>query len=244
MGFRQPVQINKEEPQVTDKYADFWKEDSDMIGFIILIVGVIYLAVVVVVTRAAYRWAKGKGLSKTKCRLAAAGGFLVVYLPVFWDHIPTVVAHQYYCAKDSGFWVYKTVDQWKAENPRVMERLLSYNKNPGGFNVEWPSRHELRDDGRNKISTNQVNERFIVVVSWQDISDILLITKHESVLIDVKTNDVLARYADFGAGNSVKNAVGPPGPLKFWLRSSNCIDGKEQQARFGNFYLEFEGARK
>ena len=24
---------------------------------------------------------------------------------MFWDHIPTVVAHKYYCEKEAGFWV-------------------------------------------------------------------------------------------------------------------------------------------
>jgi len=55
------------------------------------------------------------------------GAFLLVFLPIFWDWLPTVATHQYYCAKDSGFWVYKTLEQWKDENPGVMETLV-YNK--------------------------------------------------------------------------------------------------------------------
>ena len=215
-----------------------------MFGLVVVVVGLIYLAVLIAVTRFAYSAAKKRGYSKAKCWMAAGGGFLIVYLPVFWDHIPTVVAHQYYCAKDSGFWVYKTLDQWKVENPGVMEGLVSYNKNPGGFNVDWPSQYELRNDERKKIHTNHVNERFNVIVSWQDVAGFLSIVQQENVLMDVKKNDVVARYVDFGAGNSVKNTVGPPGPLKFWLRSPSCIDGKEQQSRFGNFYLKFEGAAK
>ena len=35
--------------------------------------------------------------------------------------------HQYYCAKDSGFWVYKTLDQWKVDNLKVLDTLI-YNK--------------------------------------------------------------------------------------------------------------------
>jgi hypothetical protein len=50
---------------------------------------------------------------------------LVMYHLVFWDWVPTVVAHQYYCATEAGFWVYKTVDEWKAENPGVMETLVA-----------------------------------------------------------------------------------------------------------------------
>jgi hypothetical protein len=42
----------------------------------------------------------------------------------------TVAVHQYYCAKDAGFWVYKTLGQWKAENPGVMETLVSNKARP------------------------------------------------------------------------------------------------------------------
>jgi predicted PurR-regulated permease PerM len=110
-----------------------------MIGLLVLVVGAIYLAVLVFVTRAAYRWASRKGLPKSRRILTVAGGFLLVYLPVFWDHIPTLIMHKYYCEKEAGFWVYKTLEQWKTENPGVIEGLVSYNKNPGGFNVVWPS---------------------------------------------------------------------------------------------------------
>jgi hypothetical protein len=36
-----------------------------------------------------------------------------MYLIPFWDWLPTVAAHRYYCWKDSGFAVSKTLDQWR-----------------------------------------------------------------------------------------------------------------------------------
>ena len=204
---------------------------------LLVLIGITFLIAVSMVVR----YAGKHGRSKWRWGI---GAFLIVYLPIFWDWIPTVAVHQYYCAKDSGFWVYKTLDQWKAENPGVMERLVSYNKNPGGFNVDWPSQHELRDGGHQKININHINEHFDVIVNWQDVFEVLPVVRTENLLIDRKKNQVLARYVDFSTGNSVIKSVGPLGSLKFWLHSGSCIGGRDEQAKFGNFYLQFEGSEK
>ena len=98
-----------------------------MFGLIVFGLLGIYMLLLVAVTRWGYRLAEKKGLPRKQRWLWATGGFLIVYLPLFWDWIPTIAVHQYYCAKDAGFWVYKTLDQWKVENPGVMETLV-YNK--------------------------------------------------------------------------------------------------------------------
>lgn len=216
-----------------------------MFGLIVFGLLGIYLILLVWATRRGWRWGiEKKGWTGRKRYLGAAIGFLIVYLPVFWDWLPTVAVHQFYCAKDSGFWVYKTLDQWKKENPGAMEGLVSYNKNPGGFNVNWPSQHERSADGHLVRNINHINDRFNVSATQQDTSDFLPITRKENMLLDVKNNEVIARYIDFGTGNSVKNTVGPPGPLKFWMHNGSCIGGKEKQTKFGNFYIQFKGAEK
>ncbi len=207
-----------------------------MIGLVVLVVAVIYLAALLWATWAAYRWAKKRGLSTPKCWLAAGGGFLVVYLPVFWDHIPTVVAHKYYCEKEAGFWVYKTLDQWKHENPGVAETLVA--------NKGAPSRYEAYDDGHGKKDTYLLNQRFNWVVSRQDISVLLPIIRIEQLVMDAQKNEVLARYVDFGTGNSVKHTIGPPGPLKFWLHNPHCVGGELDQDALRNFRNKFMGAEK
>lgn len=212
-----------------------------MFGLAILVVMGLYLLISFAVVSGAISYARRNGKSAKRWGWGAA---FVMYSLVFWDWMPTIAAHQYYCTTEAGFWVYKTPEQWEVENPGVMEGLVSYNKNPGGFNVDWPSQHELRNDGHQKINTNHLNERFHVVVSRQDVSGVLPIVREDNVLLDVKKNDVIARYVDFGAGNSVKSTVGPPGPLKFWTHSPDCIGGREQKIKFGNFYLQFKGAEK
>ena len=113
-----------------------------MIGPLVLVVGAIYLALMLLATGAAYRWAANKGPSRPTRIIAAAVGFLFVYLPVFWDHIPTLVMHKYYCETEAGFWIYKTLEQWKLENPGVSDTL----------------REEL--DGRSSNGAYILNQRF------------------------------------------------------------------------------------
>lgn len=208
-------------------------------GFVIIVALQIYALLCLCAIVLAVRYAKKRGKSGIKWGFGAA---FIMYNLLFWDWIPTVIAHKYYCATQAGFWVYKSVDQWKAENPGVMEGLVSYNKNPGGYNVNWPSKYELRKDGHEKLIKELINARFNVVVSWQDISKVLPIVRTENTLIDVKKNEVLARYICFGSGNTVKNPVSDP--LKFWLNSPHCQGGKEKQVKFGEFYIQFKGAEK
>ena len=96
-----------------------------MIGLIVLMVIGVYLAAFYLVVRATVRWARNNGRSTKRWGWIAA---LAMYLPVFWDHIPTVLLHQYLCATEQGFWVYKTVEEWQQENPGVAETLNSFNK--------------------------------------------------------------------------------------------------------------------
>ena len=208
-----------------------------MIGLVYVVVFGFYLALSAGAVATAIDYARKNGKSAKKWGWGTA---FVMYSLVFWDWIPTVAVHQYYCAKDSGFWVYKTLDQWKAENPGVMEGLVSYNKNPDGYNVNWPSVHKQSSDGHQKGSVNHLNARFDELVSWEDVSSIFPIVRERYVLMDKKNSEVIARYIDFGSGNFVANRE----QLKFWMQNSNCIGGKSKLTQFGNFYMQFTGAEK
>jgi len=160
----------------------------------------------------------------------ALGVSLLIYLAVFWDHIPTVVAHKYYCDKEAGFWVYKTVDQWKQENPGVMETLVA-NKNA-------PS--ERIGDMKNYTDTYFLNKRFNWVVKKTGPHPFNL-WRHEQEVIDVKNNEVMARYIDFSTGNGL---ISGEMPLSFWLQSSYCNGGAVNQDGLRNFRNKFMGVEK
>ncbi len=118
-----------------------------MIGLVYLVFFAVYLLVSIVAVRGAIDYARKNGKSAKRWGWGAA---FVMYSLVFWDWIPTVAVHQYYCAKDAGFWVYKTLDQWKAENPGVMEGLVE-DKN---------TRVKFVDDSVNHTLIKVVNQRF------------------------------------------------------------------------------------
>lgn len=202
-----------------------------MIGLLVLVVGAIYLAVLVFATGAAYRWAARKGLPKSKRMLAAAGGFLVVYLPVFWDHIPTLVMHKYYCEKEAGFWVYKTLELWKTENPGVMEKLI--------FNNDAPSTRV--GDMKNYSDTYFLNQRFEWIVRkagplpfqrW----------RWEQAIVDTRTNEVLARYVDFSTGDGFLS--GPQRLYKSWLQNNHCSGGERNDSQMRQFKINLRGTQK
>ena len=117
-------------------------------GFVIFMVMGVYLLISMGVVMWAISHAKKHGKSAIRWGASAA---LVMFLIPCWDWIPTVVAHKYYCEKEAGFWVYKTLDQWKAENPGGMETLVANKGEPSS----------RQGDMVNYTDTYLVNQRFI-----------------------------------------------------------------------------------
>ena len=197
-------------------------------GFVIAVVGAAYLLISIGVVAWAVSYAKKNGKSARKWGWSAA---LVMWLIPFWDWLPTVATHQYYCSTEAGFWVYKTLDQWKAENPGVMETLV--------VNKGEPSSRQ--GDMVNYSDTYFVNQRFNLIVKHNGQFPFNR-WRHERELVDVKTYEVLARYVDFSTSQEQRQA-GWSG-WKFWLDSRNCISGRDELIKFGKFYLQFREAEK
>lgn len=195
--------------------------------FLIAYVGTALIIMVVVMGISAYL-AKRKGKNPVKWALLSAFGLFVF---VFWDYYPTKWTHQYYCEKEAGFWVYKTIDQWNAENPGVMEGLVTNKGAP----------LTRQGDMQNYIDTYFLNLRINKVVKqigklpinrWQ----------HEQEIVDTKTGEVLARYVDFSTAQERRQA-GWSG-WKFWLDSSSCIGGESNYGNFLLFKRTLQGAGK
>ncbi len=195
-----------------------------MIGLAYLVLFAVYLLVSVAAVRGAIGYARKNGKSAKRWGWGAA---FVMYSLVFWDWIPTVAVHQYYCAKDSGFWVYKTLDQWKAENPGVAETLVAY-KNAR-------TNEERFDGGNGTTDTYRLNDRFNWIVTKQDISGLLPIVRTEQQVKDVAKNEVLARYVDFWTGNSIEHFISMP--YKFWLHSGYCSGGEMNDSKLAHFFI-------
>jgi hypothetical protein len=203
-----------------------------MFGLIVFGLLGLYLALLVWATRRGWRWGiEKKGWTGGKRWLGAAIGFLIVYLPVLWDWIPTVAVHQFYCAKDSGFWVYKTLDQWKAENPGVMEGLVANKGEPSS----------RKGDMVSYVDTYFVNQRINWVVKHNGQFPFNR-WRYERELLDTTTSQVLARYVDFSTSQELPKA-GWSG-WKFWLESEHCIGGRDNAIASARFFQQFKGATK
>lgn len=164
-----------------------------------------YLAIAITVTVGVVYLARSAGVPRSSRWLAGALVATVFYLIPFWDWIPTVVAHRYYCGKDASFVVNKTIDQWKKENAEVLPSL----------------RHDPRALFTQVGEYEQfpLNER---LASQQKTTTVFLTVKREDGrVIDLKTAEVLARYSDFRAGYAPL-AVGGEGAWKFWLKRDGC----------------------
>jgi hypothetical protein len=199
-----------------------------MFGLIVFGLMGIYLLLLIAATTWAYRRAGKKGLPRWQRWLWAAGAFLVVYLPVFWDWLPTVVAHRYYCEKEAGFWVYKTLEQWKKENPGVMETLIYEKKIPY---VQTPY-------GRAMV----LNQRFLHIYKYEGP---LLVNRWriETEIRDSKNGEVIAREINFST-SQMRRQAGWSG-WKLWLASERCsIEKHRDQGSFGQITAQVEGAKK
>lgn len=231
-----------------------------MIGLLYLVFFAVYLWLSILLIRWAARIAKKRGITGWKFGLPMA---LVMYLLVFWDWIPTVVAHKYYCSKYGGFTVYKTLDEWKKENPGVAEMLhpeqlpekyfvkeetrsnrskRRFYKLPNGtelisyYNVigEYLFTHIRRDDG---ISSYWLNQRFSLDIFYDD--EVLGIVRREDRVVDMNTGEVLARYANFST--NIDGIIGAENirDYKVWMSRRLCEPeggGHPQRMEFNGFF--------
>lgn len=196
-----------------------------MIGLVVLGALLLYLLISIAVVRWAIRYARNNGRSAKRWGWGAA---LVMYLLPFWDWLPTVAVHQYYCSTEAGFWVYKTVDQWKAENPGVMETLV--------YKRDMP--HLQTSYGRALV----LNQRFLHIFKYEGPLSINR-WRIEKEIRDSKNGDIIARDIDFSTSQERRQA-GWSG-WKFWLSSERCsIDKHRDQGSLDQVTALVEGAKE
>lgn len=198
-------------------------------GLVIVGALAIYLLIAIAVVIGAVKYAKKSGKSAKRWGWSVA---LVMYLIPFWDWIPTVLVHQYYCATEAGFWVYKTPEQWKKENPDVMETLIS---NRGQV------RH-FYGDNDNFVRKSLMNQRFLYISKH---SGPLLFNRwrYEKQIVDGETDFVIARSIDFSTSHERRKAEWSG--WKFWLDKQQCSRyANMDSGSLSAIAKEFEGADK
>jgi hypothetical protein len=199
-----------------------------MFGLIVILIALGYLLLSVAVVIAMRKHARNTGKNVRRWSWGAA---LVMWLIPFWDWLPTVAVHQYHCATEAGFWVYKTPEQWKLENPGVMETLVGHEQSP--------TKHVGDDDSY--TVTYFLNDRFNWLVN-RDGKLLFNRWRHEEEVVDVKNNEVLARYVDFSTSQERPRA-GWSG-WKFWLGNEHCSGGRHNEDEMGRYEFQFKGVVK
>jgi hypothetical protein len=188
-----------------------------MFGLVVFGLIALYLLIAVSVVTGAISHAKKQGKSVRRWGWGAA---LVMYLIPFWDWIPTVALHQYYCATESGFWTRKTFSQWKAENPGVTLTV------DGISTTTTPVRNGI-------TQIHQLNQRLNWVVTLHSTSSFLTVTRQDETLVDGRNNGELSRFVDFSRGDQSNT-----GTTKFWLVSRSCNGGETSMVRMGKLIDE------
>lgn len=184
-----------------------------MLGLVVIAFILAYLAISGLVIWLSARWAR-----KRNRRPWVWGGLaaLVMYNLVFWDLIPTLAMHKYYCATEAGFWVYKTPEQWVKENPGVVVRKVGI--------TNW------KHDQNGYIAP--LNDRFQSVVRYRHPIAFLPTTITSEEIVDRVTGEKLARHVRVGSGYGSLGVGTNWRSMKLWFPLRPCL---AQQESFGLF---------
>ena len=185
-----------------------------MLGMAFLFVFFVYLLISIGVVVYAVRKARKRGIAGWKWGVPAA---FIMYLIVFWDHIPTLIAHKYYCEKEAGLKIYKTLEEWKKENPGVAEKLT------------YKEISDLEKHGDDYIY--HLNERF----NWRIYYELIFLSlrRIDNQIVDTANDEVLAQYVDFKTGwDSIAIGADKWREFKFWLVSESCEIDRESRKKF------------
>ncbi len=157
---------------------------------------------------------------------------IVVTLPVttmFWEYVQTKRTFEKYCREEAKVTIFKTIEQWKKENPGVAETLMPYNdKN------RPEKRPDINSNLDEEIGINEyINSRFIWVVKEKGPIENNVI-KRISEIIDIKTGKIIVRWTDFSSGYGNPFLGTPYGwkSYKVWLTNSKCSHSDENEIMF------------
>jgi len=142
-----------------------------------------------------------------------------MYNLLFWDLIPVYVGHKYLCENEAKVKIYKTLEQWKKENPGVAETLR-------------PSQEKALYSKDKRVSDYYINQRF--VTEYEKTKIWYFLRKQTQKIIDRKNGEVLAKLIDFDT-----DVMGISGPvrsltdLKFWLNYGASCESEQRHVRHG-----------
>lgn len=195
-----------------------------MMGLMVLMFFAVYLLISMLAISNARAWAKA---NNKKPWLWGGLAAFVMYNLVFWDLVPTLVMHKYYCETQAGFWVYKTPEQWVKENPELTkEDLKTFGKKiyVGKEELVWNFPYQPLENSPRRSAT-MINKRIYLggEIDW-NFSKVIAIDKTTSYIADTKNDQKFAQQVTFGSGYGNPMVVTDWRAWKFWLAKSTCND--------------------
>ncbi len=167
-------------------------------GILLILFFIIGFIVYIWLIRLPIKWAKKRGIEGRKRLYIGIASFLVVSAVFFGKNLISYTAFRYYCKNEAGMTVYKTLAEWKKENPGVWEKLRKvkdfrdYEDRDKYPNVEL-KRHF---DGK-EYSVNSDGNQRIILYDRTDYIFWAAIDKNVYLLVDNKTQEILAEYKYF-----------------------------------------------
>lgn len=181
-----------------------------MIGLMLLGAGALYFGLMFLVMRGAWRLGRADGGSKLRASAFAFLGFLVVYLPIFWNHVPVLLAHRSMCAEDAGFKAYVTPEQWIAQNKEAIGKLTKQDVEKHSRDAKTTSIANGFDEY--SFFAGLLNSRFRI--TYQSILNVK-IRKVEQETLDARTGQILATLTNYSARENRDDISG-------WKFPSEC----------------------
>lgn len=202
-----------------------------MIALLYILFFVVYLLITLWVIRVSYRFAKRRYQKGWSGGLLAA---FIMYNLVFWDWIPVLVMHKYYCATDAGFWVYKTPEEWVKEHPEVIGQDWNDQR-------KW-NRKQIFSDNGHLIRRTWISP--YIYYEYESYGDfILAIWGGSQSIIDAESEKILSKAIEFSRGNAGEFG-GSWTDMKFWLALGNRTCGsilKNGKNTHKSFYQDITG---
>lgn len=149
--------------------------------------------------------------------------FLIIYIPVFGDHLPTIVQHKYMCSKDGGVDVNFPPMTWHSYPTTKQENLIRWTETaPCGLKTKCLD-HEGVKIQQNQYGSitktwSEENKRFTQKLDAfyvvEEKETIGLVVKSTKKIIDSNEKYTLATMTNYYSVNKYGLI---PNELRFWM---------------------------
>ena len=192
-----------------------------MLAIAVIFFIIIYFIILLWITFTARRWARNWGFSRVGTFLWTLLAFSLVFLPVFWDWIPSKISYDRLCREEAGVTQYKTLEQWKAENPGAYENLRIYTDADREEMYALKAQLFIERNGDKINVLSMTTPRFGTYTYRTKLP--FMITKWTTEFIDEDTKETLIKLIEFDAGPGNVLELGGDS-YKIWLNQPLCGD--------------------